>query len=200
MQPGYRPAYRSAALAREVALIAREPVSTLLLSLLITFLSNCLSRCRHCLDPRRAPGNPRSSLSRCVSLSYRSPPLVSARATPSRYLVLRSRLPRSPPSRGIGQVPSSDPAPRKALFRGLHAPSFPGGPPLLPPGVLRGVAARPRIQPTRTSRSPPYRLPPGLARSIQQGAERNDFPHPGHVPDTQKDGPNGPRRSDRRTE
>src|SRR5215213_3577446 len=56
--------------------------------------------------------------------------------------------------RGIGQAPSSDPAPRRSLLGSSHAPSFPGEPPLLPAGSLRGIGARPRIHPIRTTRSP----------------------------------------------
>ncbi len=116
--------------------------------------------------------------------------------------------------RGIERAPSSDRAPRRALFRGSHAPSFPGGQSLLLDGSLRGVATGPRLQPNCTSRSPFLfraclsthnpdlrtlasfsRFPPDLVRSIQPGVERNDFPCPGHVPDTRKDGPNGPRGS-----
>jgi hypothetical protein len=138
--------------------------------------------------PARSSCRFRSCCSWCSQRqsSYRPPLLVSTRATPSRYLVLRKRLQRRAPYRGIERVPSSDPAPHRVSFHGLHAPTFPDGPPRLRAASPRAVADRSRLQPKRSSRSPPYRFPSGLARSIQPGIERNDFARPGHVPGAKK--------------
>ena len=61
-----------------------------------------------------------------------TPRLLAALRFRSRYLVSLRRLLSSSAYRGIEQAPSSDPAPRRTLFRRDGAPSFPGEPPLLP--------------------------------------------------------------------
>src|SRR5215208_6612379 len=123
--------------------------------------ANCAALFRLPLHPPRsrpaayrswfAPTFLRSVIARGDTLT---PRLLTALRFRSRYLVSLRRLLGGSAYRGIEQAPSSDPAPRRTLFRSSYAPSFPGEAPLLPAGSLRGIGARPRIHPNSTSCSP----------------------------------------------